>query len=140
MIRLAKPGDIDRMIVQEKQLFYRNHLKYAIDNEKTREPYAYIEDGRVKAVFGMDVFWTGRGIVWALIGDVDNWVAFHRSVKKLLESLADKLDIIRLEMTTEVGFDESERWARMLGFRCESLMTNFGMDGKSHKMWVRLWQ
>lgn len=140
MIRKAKRGDVDNMIVQSSQLFYRNHIKDFVDSEHGLNSFAYLEGGVVKAVFGMETFWSGRGIVWALIGNVSNWVKFHKSVKKLLESLACKLDIIRLEMTTEVGFDESERWAEMLGFRCESLMTSFGMDGKDHKMWVRLWQ
>ena len=140
MIRAAKPGDVDEMTVQHKQLFYRDHIKAVIDNELAREPWTYLEGGVVKAVFGMDLFWQGRAIVWALIGDVTKWVHFHKEVKKIMDATADRLEVIRLEMTTEVGFEESERWAEMLGFRLESLMTNFGLDGKDHKMWVRLWQ
>ena len=140
MMRPIQPGDIDNLKVQEAQLFYRDRVKETVDSGTLENTFAYIEHGEVKACIGMLHVWEGRAIVWALIGDVSNWLKFHRTTKQLLEDYAERLDIIRLELTTEVGFVESERWAQMLGFRFESEMTNFAPDGKSHKMWVRLWQ
>jgi len=140
MIRPIQAGDIDNLKVQEAQLFYRDSIKEAVDSGSLENTFAYIEHGKIRACIGMQVLWEGRAIVWALIGDVSNWVKFHKTTKRLLEDYAERLGVIRLEMTTEVGFVESERWAYMLGFRCESEMANYGPDGKNHKMWVRLWQ
>jgi hypothetical protein len=140
MIRAIERNDILKLNIQPSQAFYRDHMHEAVSQGNLNHSYSYTENGQVKACIGMLEFWKGRATVWAMIGDVNNWIAFHRLTKKLLESYSEKLDIIRLEMTTEVGFVESERWASMLGFIHESTMSNFGVDGKDHKMWVRLWQ
>lgn len=128
------------MKVQEKQAGYKSHIEKIAMSGALTDAFSYIENGEVKAVFGMQPFWQGRSTVWALIGYVDNWVSLHKGVLNLMNEYAVKRRVLRLEMTTEVGFIESERWASMLGFEEESLMRNFGVDGKDHKMWVRLWQ
>lgn len=103
--------------------------------------HTYLEDGNPKASFGLMPVWKGRAQVWAVVGDnVNNWIALHKSVKSLMEATAKDYGIIRLEMTTEVGFKQSERWARMLGFNKESLMPSYGPDGLDHINWVRLWR
>jgi len=140
MIRPLAPFDVSKLKVQEKQVWYKSHIDKMAIAGSLNDAFTYTENNQVKAVVGMQPFWAGRSVVWALIGNVDSWIIFHREAKTLMESHAVKRGIIRLEMTTEIGFDESERWARMLGFKEESLMKRFGMDGKDHKMWVKLWQ
>lgn len=140
MIRPLETFDVSKLNIQEKQAEYRRHINKLVLSGNLYDSFTYMEGDQVKAVFGMQPFWEGRSVVWALIGDVKSWVSLHRQVKSLMESYAVKRGILRLEMTTEEGFLESERWARMLGFKCESLMENYGVDGKNHKMWVRLWQ
>jgi len=140
MIRPLSPFDVDMLEVQEKQKAYRQHIKDAALSCGLTNAFTYIEKDGIKAVFGMQDMWPGRAVVWALIGSVGNWSALHRGVKKLMEHYSMIHNVSRLEMTTEVGFDESEKWAKMLGFKEESLMPNFGVDGKDHKMWVILWQ
>lgn len=140
MIRPLSPFDVDMLEVQDKQKAYRQHIKDAALSCGLTNAFTYIENDGIKAVFGMQDVWQGRAVVWALIGNVKNWIAFHKGVKRLLDHHAFIHKVIRLEMTTEIGFHESERWAKMLGFKEESLMPNFGVDGKDHKMWVILWQ
>lgn len=138
MIELS-PLDISKIDVQPKQSEYKKSIQNLALMHGLGWAFTYT-DGNVQAAVGMQQQWQGRAIVWALIGGVTNWVKLHKETKGLMESYAKKHGIIRLEMTTEVGFEESERWARMLGFKQESVMKNFGHDGKDHKMWVRLWQ
>lgn len=140
MIRKMSPIDPELINVQEKQKAYRDHIAEGARNLALENAFTYVEKDGIKAVFGMQMMWEGRAVVWALIGDVNNWVSLHKGLLKLISKHVKILSIRRLEMTTEVGFEESERWAEMLGFKHESLMSNFGVDGKDHKMWVRLWQ
>lgn len=140
MIRDIHVDDVMKVNVQPAQAKDQGYVDRMVRAGHAKNALTYTENGIVKACLGGQEYWKGRATIWAIIGDVDNWVAFHKSARAIIEAYSEKHNVIRLEMTTEVGFDESERWARMLGFRLESTMTNFGMDGKDHKMWVRLWQ
>lgn len=140
MIRKLIVSDVESLRVQEKQEWYKPYIIDMAKCDGLQDAFSYVENGEVKAVVGMQPMWQGRAVVWALIGHIGNWVKFHKSIKRLMEDYAIKRGIIRLEMTTEIGFDESERWSQLLGFKYESTMRNFGVDGKDHKMWVRLWQ
>ncbi len=139
MIRELTPADVAALKVQPKQAFYKDHIQTLAEAGQLLDSFTYIDNDEVQAIVGMQTYWRGRSEVWALIGNITNWVKFHKSVKSLMESYAKKNGTIRLEMTTEIGFLESERWAKMLGFSEESLMQNFGVDGKDCKMWVKLW-
>ncbi|AUR93055.1 acyl-CoA N-acyltransferase [Vibrio phage 1.182.O._10N.286.46.E1] len=138
MIRPLNPSDINTLQTQDAQKFYESHITEESLSGLDGDNFSYIEDGMVKALVGMQLQWSGRAIVWALLGDVKNWVSFHREVKNLMENYINKRGIIRLEMTTEIDFVQSERWAKMLGFKEESILKNYGPDGKDHKMMVRL--
>ena len=140
MIRPLETFDVSGLKVQDKQRDYKDHINKLALGGHLYDGFSYLENGQVKAVFGMQPFWAGRSIVWALIGDIESWIKLHKQVKSLMESYAIKRGILRIEMTTEEGFIESQRWAKLLGFEYESTMQNFGVDGKNHKMWVRLWQ
>lgn len=101
--------------------------------------YTYLEDFIPKACFGMQIQWKGRALVWSVIGDdIDNWVAFHRVVKQMLNEHIQRNHINRCEMTTEVGFRQASRWARMLGFKKESVMPKYFESGLDAEMWVIL--
>lgn len=126
--------------LQERQQKGFSHVDGYALYDLDSPSYTYVEEGQGTACFGIVPYWKGRATVWALIGEVKNWVAFHRAVNSYMESHVKEYGIIRLEMTTEVGFTESERWARMLGFHKESLMPCYGPEGEDHINWVRLWQ
>lgn len=132
--------DISAVKVQEKQKHYKDYINKIALCGALGECRTYTENESVKAIIGMQEQWHGRAIVWALIGDVSKWILFHREVKSIMEDYASNHGIIRIELTTEVGFNESERWAKMLGFYQESIMRNYGPDGRDHKMWVKICQ
>jgi len=140
MMKPLIPSDVNSLEVQPSQEFYKGHLTEDALSELGGDNFSYWEGDKVTAIVGMQLQWRGRAVVWALIGNIKSWVKFHRAVNSLMEKYIRINDIIRLEMTTEVGFVESERWARMLGFKEESLMPFYGPDGKDHKMMVRICQ
>lgn len=140
MIRDLEIGDVSKLDVQPKQAFYKSNIEGLAKSNQLYDAYAYLDNGEIQAVLGVQPHWQGRVAVWALLGSISSWVMFHREVEELIKACVDKHGIIRLELTTEVGFHESERWAKMLGFKQESLMEKFGMDGKDHKMWVKICQ
>lgn len=138
MMRPLNPSDVNSLDVQPTQDYYKGHLTEDALSQLQGDNFTYWEGDRAKAIIGMQHQWIGRAIVWALIGDVKSWIRFHREVDSIMKEYISKRDIIRLEMTTELGFIESERWARMLGFKEESILRKYGPDGKDHKMMVRL--
>lgn len=140
MIREFYGPDIYDISVQQEQ---REFAESCIDEifELSGASYTYLELGRPKAAFGAIPIWQGRAAVWAIIGDnINNWVSFHRSVKSQLNQFCKDNSMRRMELTTRVGFDESERWARMLDFKYESTMPLYDAEGNDHKMWVMTWQ
>jgi hypothetical protein len=140
MMKQLNPSDVTALEVQPAQEFYKGYLTEEALSHLQGDNFTYFENGIPKAIVGMQEHWSGRALVWALIGNVDSWIRLHKETKAIMEEYAIKRDILRLEMTVEVGFDESERWALMLGFKEESVMKHFGPDGKDHKMMVRIWQ
>lgn len=139
MIREYQQDDILKIKLQPAQKDFECWVDTINKRGINGRYVTYTEGAEVKACIGIIMMWPGRYQAWALIGDVDNWTAFHRQTVRELHKAANELSIRRMEMTTEEGFIESERWAEMLGFEYESTMPKFGIDGKTHKMWVMLW-
>lgn len=140
MMRDFTADDVISLNVQPKQAHYREHIHAMAKADQLGEVHTYTEKGIAKAIIGAQEYWKGRVAVWALVGDVTSWVRFHSETSKLLQAYSKANNVLRFELTTEADFDESERWAEMLGFKLESVMSNFGVDGKDHKMWVVLCQ
>lgn len=140
MIRDFKISDIYELTVQDKQYHYKEHITKIAEAGGLDSVRSYIENGEVKAIIGAQPYWQGRSTIWSLIGNVESWPKFHKQAVKTINDYVKTHNVLRLELTTEAGFIESERWAEMLGFKFESLMPKFGVDGRDHKMWVVLWQ
>lgn len=98
--------------------------------------FTVVENAKPVACFGMQIQWPGRALVWAIVGDVKNWPAFHKNVKKRLDYFIKKQHVNRCEMVTEVGFNQASRWAEMLGFKKESVMSKYFQHGADAEMWV----
>ena len=140
MIREFKISDLDNLKVQPKQAHYTDHIKALANAGALVDVVTYVEYGEVKAVIGAQPYWKGRVAVWSMLGDIKNWTACFRQVKASLDNYAKINNVLRFEITTEDDFIESERWTKMLGFKYESTMQKFGVDGLDHKMWVMICQ
>ena len=140
MIRSTITGDIESLDVQDKQVKFKPHIAAMYNDKLLFDTFTYERNGTVEAVIGAQPCWKGRFSIWAIIGDVSSWPRFTKEVDRLINDYASEHGIIRMELATELGFKESERWAEILNFKFESEMKNYGIDGNTFKMWVKLWQ
>lgn len=90
----------------------------------------------VVAMAGIVKIWQGRAMTWALITPKikDRVVIIHRAVYRYIQ----RYRCARLECVIDPQFPESVEWARRLGFRYESTMPRYAIDGRSMDMYVRL--
>lgn len=82
------------------------------------EAYTATVDGRVVAVIGLVQLWPGRRYVWAYLSrdSGPHMLALTRRVRRWLRYHGSG----RLEAAVDPEFAAANRWARLLGFRCET--------------------
>jgi hypothetical protein len=91
----------------------------------------------VIAAAGIIPQWQGCAIAWStLAGNIGGarMLAVHRAVRRYL----DECGIRRVEMLVAMGHKKGVRWARMLGFECESLQHAKLPNGGDAWLFVRL--
>lgn len=124
MIRHFQKGDLDRINRQDRQLLEGYGQEF--DNENT---VVYEEDNKVLSMM-MPIFYDDGCILAALISkDCKPYaVKMAKQAKRYIKDLEECCEFI--EMTTQVGWHEAERLARVLGFTPDRLLKNFynGMD------------
>lgn len=93
-----------------------------------------VVDDKVKAIGGYINSGYGRVQLWCMLGKDANMLYITRAV---LDRLSE-LEFNRYEMLVESGFKQAHRWAKMLGFKCETPegMTDF-MPGVNMYMYAR---
>jgi hypothetical protein len=132
---------VENLILQEKQQHFTDILKdeYYI-NALLDSPvkWSLIDEEKLTCVCAagiIDMGW-GRGFSWSLMGEESpkNMVLITKLVSRKIE----ESNFRRVEMTVEDGFEEAHRWAKILGFKCE---TPNGMDSylldKKHFLYSR---
>jgi hypothetical protein len=118
--------------VQAAQLRAVSHVPASYASvEQPHGPAVSAFDGdRVLLCGGIQTYGSGRGIVWAILGEVAgrHMTALHYAAKRFLTM--DRYR--RLECTVEEGFAAGCRWVELLGFRFEGKMPMYGDDGETH--------
>lgn len=97
-------------------------------------------DGVIMWCGGVVRHWSGLGECWLLTADsvTRHPIAFHRSIKFVLDDLAKRMELRRLEATVEESHGVSCRWITRLGFTLESRMPKYGPTGETHLRYARL--
>ncbi len=124
--------------LQRSQAWTQDRL--AVADQRTLEgplSSTLMEDGHPLVCVGVVAFTEHRALLWTFFsGEVTayNFRAVHSWAKKFLQSLKFR----RIEATTEVDFEQGNRWLKTLGFKREdkSGMTAFGVDGRSHALYA----
>ena len=130
-----KPEHALTMDVQESQRMGATQMAEAM-----RAPVGWaftaLDDGVPIGSAGVIEIWNGRGYAWALLSRHAgrHMAAIHRATLRGLEAL----DFARIEMAVAAGFDEGCRWARMLGFECESFARKYLPNGDDAHIFVRI--
>lgn len=93
-----------------------------------------VVDGAPIVCAGTIEQWPGRHIAWAYLVDETRphmlWIT--REVLAQLEQVKG-----RVECTVRRDFEPGRRWARLLGFRPESILKKYGPEGEDHIGYVR---
>lgn len=96
------------------------------------------EDGHVYAAAGVIPQWEGRAIAWAMIAHDagPHFLRITREVRRYLEACG----IRRIETSVDAAFPQAIRWARLLGFRCETPepMQGYGYQGRPAYLFARV--
>lgn len=105
-----------------------------------------IEGGPAFSLISSDgIVWGCAGIIelephrcqaWALIRDGIGHVfpVYHREVHRFL----CKSGYNRVEMAVRVGFEQGERWGKMLGFELEGYMKRYYPNGDDAYLYARV--
>lgn len=137
-LREIRPTDIDEITLQTQQAYMRKLINDQYKETVTRSAVGFTleDDGLVIGCGGIIPFWQGRGEAWTLLSNAagPRMLTVTRIVRRVLNGV----DFDRVQMTTDVGFPEAERWAQMLGFEYEGTMRSYFPDGRSAKLWARV--
>jgi len=100
--------------------------------------YSLMKDGECLACGGIIEQFDGRALAWALISNKLNGTDLILVTKLVKRELA-KYNYKRIEAIVRDGFEQGHRWARLLGFRCETPdgMLNWFNDGAKAYLYAR---
>lgn len=138
ILRALRETDVEEIVLQMNQ----RHMRELIDAEYKRTAakspisFTLVDADHVLGCGGIVKYWDGVGEAWTLLSDYagQNMLTITRIVKQVLNDAP----FHRVQMTTDEGFTEAERWARMLGFEYEGLMRGYLKDGRNAKLWARV--
>ena len=116
------PVHLDGFELQDGQSEMKDWIKmdgYADMVIAAGAAYTCISNDQVKAMGGLAEQGDGRALVWALIGKNLTGFEFVRFTKKC-KQIVDEATHRRLEIIVKDGFEQGHRWAKALGFMCET--------------------
>lgn len=107
-----------------------------LEVEASGVAFTAVGDGKVIACAGIITFWPGRAQAWALMSKDAGPYAVKgvAAMRRFLELHK----VRRMEMTVAHNFDEGHRLAHLLGFKWESYMPCYGINGANEDMYVRI--
>lgn len=96
--------------------------------------------GHIIGVVGLSLFWPGVALVWTVLSERIKQcpIAFHKTVKRLLDFAIVNLKLWRVQMDVRADFPQGHRWAESLGFKKECIMKKYGPTGVDHILYARV--
>lgn len=135
MIRHFDIKDLEKINVQDEQKCEDSEHWYMFDDNDT----IVFEDGdRVLAIV-RPLFQSGGKVhLVALVGKDCGYkaVPMFRKIRKLIDEWLSCKDINRVEMTTQLGFEQADRLAELLGFKKEGILRKY-YNGIDFNIWGR---
>jgi len=132
-------GDSQRIVLQPAQEYMYGFPELHADITHLSEAglaWTAENEGEVIGIAGLAPQWENRAIAWALISKSagKHFHVIHRAVKRFL----DVSSFRRIEANVDVGFEEGERWMKMLGFEYEGYMKAYRPDGSDMLLFARI--
>ncbi len=109
-----------------------------LENQSTATRTVF-NNGRVISIVGLIPLNAGVAEVWTVPSERIKEVplGYTRYVKALISAYSTFMNLHRLQMSVEEGFEMGLRWAKLLGFEVEGLMKKYGPDQKNHLLMGR---
>ena len=107
--------------LQDAQTFFRSEFgnpNYGAALEQSPHAFTAIEGDTVLCCAGVHEVWDGRAVAWALMSKHAG--AHLRTIHRAAKGFIEQSPWRRVEAMVESGFEPGHRWARMLGFSCET--------------------
>lgn len=94
-------------------------------------------EGRVIAHMGILHQWEGRALAWALLGP--DLLRYMLPLTRAVRFYLDGCGYRRIEACIDIDHDQGHRWARLLGFECETPapMKGFYPNGRPAYLYAR---
>lgn len=130
---------LDNLKVHDYMDYANSHMTEQYGELLSSYPsYSYLVNGIVIACGGVVPVSEKRYIAWSLMSSETNrhMLGITREVTKFLETF----DADRVELQVRADFSAGCRWAKMLGFICETPcpMKKFGDDGMDYYLYARV--
>lgn len=127
------------LALQEKQLHFQPLFarpEYGSWLEKSGPAFSAAVGDEIIASLGITPQWENRAVAWGLIGKQArrHFVPLTKAIMRFLELCEYR----RIETPVDVGFEEGDRWAMMLGFKREGTMRAFMPDGRDCHLYARV--
>ena len=86
--------------------------------------------------------WSGVGHAWVVLGSdyKKHRIWLHKQVKDMFFKIAVGMKFRRVQANVQCDFYDAVRWIEALGFEGESIMKEYGPDGKDHYMYARVFK
>src|SRR5271157_755538 len=134
IILVAKQSDLD--YVRVNPLYKSDKVAFPL----TGTAYTARVNGKIIAIGGAIVFWTGVAEVWMILsihaGEFKTSVAL--CAKSILNRLIDELKLKRAQACVRMDFKEAADLVESLGFKCEGKMDNYLPDGTSAWLYAKI--
>ena len=123
----------------EYMKYIPGYLDYIWDNSADGWSWAAIGKGKVIAIFGLRMIWSGLAEMWMVPGKgLDRHaISLVRGARAVTDSALSDYGVRRLQITVKVENDTAFRFAKALHFEVESIMRRFGPEGSDYYMMVR---
>lgn len=138
IVEPMKAAHLASLTVQAAQHVWRNnmteeHFKLLAAPDAA---WSVFEGERLMMCAGVIDAGEGRGEAWALLApDCGRaMTGITRAVRRYLHATPFR----RIEAAVAENFAPGSRWAKMLGFRFEGLMTSYLDDGSNAERWARV--
>lgn len=135
LLRMEMKGD-----ALEYLEFIPDYQQYIIAMAVPDFSWTLVRDGKPICIFGLRPMWPGVGEVWMLpgIGIEENAIALVKGGRHIFAQIEYEYQIRRLQIAVRKSNYTAYKFARVLYFKVESLMSQFGPEGDDYYMMTRI--
>lgn len=134
------PDHLFDLAIQDGQSYLKEFIKHGYAESLHIPGYSFtaVSGNCVYAVWGLQVQWPGRGILWAILSKnitTQMFMTAHRVACRMIREWRDQ-GYFRLEASADVNFEQGNRWLKLLGFEFEGVARKYTPDGRDVNMYA----